>query len=582
GVSSFGISGTNAHVILEAGPDAAEHPGPGPGTPPDHGAPVPWLVSGSTEEALRDQARALLERVDHADVRDTGFSLATTRAALEHRAVVVARDADGFRGALTAVAAGEPEHRGVTGPATAGGLGFLFSGQGAQTVGMGRDLAAAFPVFADAFAEASAGVGGIRVDDEDVLRGTGNAQRALFAYQVALYRLWESWGVVPDALVGHSVGEVAAAHVAGVLSLEEACRLVTARADLMESLAPGGVMMSLHAAEDEVAGSLPDGVSVAAVNGPRSLVVSGDAEAVERCAKRWPGARRLRVSHAFHSHHMDGMLDDFTEVVRGLTFHRPEIPVLASGDMTDPDYWVRQVREPVRFLDGMRALLERGVRTFCEIGPDAVLTGLGEECAEDVPGTLFVASARRGRSEADETARALGELAAHGVTPRWERVFPGARRVDLPTYSFQHRRYWKEPQAPDGDFWSLVRRQDLNALTESLRVDGDPKLSEVLPALARWHRKGESAAALGRWRYGLTWAALPGLPAAELSGTWLVVPLGAADPLTESVLKAVAGRGGVPAVVRPEDVPARVGEAPVAGVLLLLGADGGAAEPDAG
>ncbi|WP_434101144.1 type I polyketide synthase, partial [Streptomyces malaysiensis] len=581
-VSSFGISGTNAHLILEAGPDTSVSAERRPGADGPRG-PVPWMVSGQTEGALRDQARALLDRTGEADVHDIGLSLATTRALLHHRAVVVARDAEGFRAGLAALAAGDPAQPVVTTPPAPGGLGFLFSGQGAQLPGMGQELAAAFPAFASAFAEASAGVGGVRVDDAEVLRGTAMAQRALFAFQVALYRLWESWGVVPDAVIGHSVGEVAAAHVAGVLSLEDACRLVAARADLMERLAEGGgVMMSVRASEDEVTGTLADGVSLAAVNGPRSVVLSGDAEAVEAYAARWPGARGLRVSHAFHSHHMDGMLDAFAAVVRELTFHPPSLPMPAAGDVTDPDHWVRQVREPVRFLDGVRQLLARGVRTFCEIGPDAVLTGLGEECADDVPGVRFVPSARRGSPEEIRTVRALGELAAHGVTPRWDRVFPGARPTDLPTYAFQRRRYWLGPRQPDGDFWALVRQQDLSALTESLRVDGDPRLSEVLPALARWHRRGEDSAALGRWRYELTWHPVAADPPAEVTGTWLVAPATAGDPLADAVVLALAERGADPAVVRPEDVPARVARRPVAGVVVLLPAADGPGEADGG
>ncbi|WP_189895260.1 type I polyketide synthase, partial [Streptomyces canarius] len=579
GVSAFGISGTNAHLVLEAAPGVPDDRPSRSGEPP---RPVPWLVSAHTEGALRDQARALLDQVEGADVRDLGFSLATTRTLLHHRAVVVARGAEGFRAALAALAAGDPPHPVVTGPAAPGGLAFLFSGQGAQLPGMGAELAAAFPVFATAFAEASAGVGGVRVDDADVLRGTAMAQRALFAFQVALYRLWESWGMVPDAVIGHSVGEVAAAHVAGVLSLEDACRLVAARADLMERLArDGGVMVSVRASEEEVTGTLADGVCVAAVNGPRSVVLSGDAEALETYATRWPGARRLRVSHAFHSHHMDGMLDAFAAVVGGLTFHQPSIALLAAGDVTEPDHWVRQVREPVRFFDGVRAALARGVRTFCEIGPDAVLTALAQECADDVPGVRCVPSARHGSPEDVQTVTALGELAAHGVTPRWETVFPGARLTDLPTYTFQRRRYWLEPREPDSEFWTLVRRQDLGALTRSLRVDGDPRLSEVLPALERWHHRSGDGAALDRWRYALAWETVVTDPSAkDMAGTWLVVPSTVDDPLTEAVVTALDVRGAEPAVVRIEDVPARVAQRPVAGVVLLLPAAGGSDATD--
>ncbi|WP_086821074.1 type I polyketide synthase [Allokutzneria sp. NRRL B-24872] len=419
GVSSFGVSGTNAHVILEEGPRASARADRAPA------GIVPWVLAGRTEEALREQARRLLS-VD-ADPRDVGFSLATTRAATDHRAVVVAEHLAEFRERLAALANGAPVAR----SRSSCRLGFLFTGQGSQRAGMGNELRA-YPVFAAAY-------DAVRLEIGDDLDQTVNAQRALFAFEVALFRLFESWGIRPDFVAGHSIGEVAAAHVAGVLSLDDACVLVEARSRLMQSMPPG-VMVAVQASVEEL-GELPPGVCVAAVNSPVSTVLSGDA-VVEEFAQRWKH-KKLRVSHAFHSHHMDGMLDEFGAVVRGLTFAKPDIDMI--GDVTDPEYWVRQVREPVRFLDSVRAAQ---ADVFLEIGPDAVLTTMGAECVEDA---AFVPAQRRDRAEQRALVDALGQLYVQGVSLDWQAVFPEAVRVDLPTTAFQHERYWLDATSAPGD-----------------------------------------------------------------------------------------------------------------------------------
>ncbi|MFJ6690607.1 SDR family NAD(P)-dependent oxidoreductase [Streptomyces sp. NPDC091294] len=469
-VSSFGLSGTNAHVILEEAPADLLPVPPAAGTPADgadHRLPtVPVTVSGRSPKALKAQASRLAERLaDGSAPRplDVAHSLATTRAALDYRAAFTAADTDGLLAGLRAIADGStPPVRARTGGRTA----FLFTGQGAQRPGMGRELHAAFPVFAAAFDEVTAAFDGLLDrplrevvwgEDPEPLRQTAYAQAALFAFEVSLYRLWQSWGVVPDYLLGHSIGEVAAAHVAGVWSLPDAVRLVAARGRLMQDLPEGGAMIAIEAAEDEVLPLLDDRVGIAAVNGARSVVVSGDAEATERVAAAFADRRtsRLRVSHAFHSALMEPMLAAFRAEIADLTYHEPAIPVVSdvtgrlATELDTPDYWVSQVRRPVRFADGLAHLAEAGVVRCLEIGPDGVLTGLAGQEYDDPDATL-VASLRKDRPEAGHVLGALAGLHAAGAEPDWSAFYAGtgAQRVDLPTYAFQRERFWLTEQEP--------------------------------------------------------------------------------------------------------------------------------------
>ncbi|MFE9747963.1 SDR family NAD(P)-dependent oxidoreductase [Saccharothrix saharensis] len=469
GVSSFGISGTNAHVILEQPPATKAEPEP-------EAAVVPWVLSAKTPEALSGQAARLLDRVDAHPVVDVAFSLATSRAVFEHRAVVVGGSVDDFRHGLAAVANGGWAS-GVGAPKP-GRVAFLFTGQGAQRVGMGRELYSAFPVFASVFDEVCAELdSSLRevVWGSDRVDRTEFAQPGLFAVEVALFRLLESWGVRPNFLAGHSIGEIAAAHVSGVLSLPDAARLVTARGRLMQALPPGGVMASVQATEDEVLPLLTDEVSIAAVNGPRSVVVSGSAVAVEKVLAGLPDrkSKRLRVSHAFHSPLMAPMLAEFRAVAAGLTFNDPQIPIVSTvlsdrsssvenrdplggdpsvGTVFDAEYWVRHVSETVRFQDAVRALEAEGVTTFLELGPDGVLTAMGQDCLT-TEGPALVAAQRKDRPEDRALVEAVGQLHVRGVRVDWSRFFAGrgARRVELPTYAFQHERYWPRPAVDVGD-----------------------------------------------------------------------------------------------------------------------------------
>ncbi|WP_245971032.1 type I polyketide synthase, partial [Streptomyces rishiriensis] len=449
-VSSFGISGTNAHVILEAVEKDVPEPTVTRGL-------VPLVLSGRTADAVRAQARRLADHLElhrELSLTDVAFSLATSRAHFDHRAVVVAGSVGEAREHLVSV---DPQS------VVAGRLGVLFTGQGSQRVGMGRELYAAFPVFAEAFDEVCAAVDkelgrslkDLVFEGGDLLDETRYAQPALFAVEVALYRLVRSWGVRPHYLAGHSVGEVTAAFVAGVWSLEDAAALVVARGRLMQALPSGGVMFAVEAAEDEVGPLLGEGVSVAAVNGPTSLVLSGAEDAVAEVVARLGDRRvkRLRVSHAFHSALMDPMLEEFRQVAAALAYHEPVVPVVSNltgevaeaGRLCTPEYWVEHVRGTVRFHDGVEALRKQKVSTFLELGPDGVLSGM-------VAGDC-VPSLRRDMPEDRALMYALGQLHARGVRVDWEKVFAGtgARRVDLPTYAFQRQRYWLNSNVSAGD-----------------------------------------------------------------------------------------------------------------------------------
>ncbi|SCG58270.1 type I polyketide synthase [Micromonospora halophytica] len=477
-VSSFGVSGTNAHTILEQAP--APEPVPAAAAPTVERPVLPVTVSARDAAALAAQAGRWADRLDaDADLRplDVAFSSVTTRSMLDSRAVVAATGRDDLLAGLRALAAGEPSGV-VTGQAgDRGPLAVLFSGQGAQRAGMGRQLYGYFEGFAAALDEVCAHLDpllpqplkSVLFADEgtpeaELLDQTVFTQAGLFAVEVALFRLVESFGVVPDFVGGHSVGEITAAHVAGVLSLADACALVAARGRLMQALPVGGGMLAVAAPEAEVAESitgLTDRVGIAAVNGPTSVVVSGDVAALDEIAQVWKGrgvrTRRLAVSHAFHSPLMAPMLDEFRVVLDGLSFAAPLLPVVSNltGALADADeirtadYWVRHVREAVRYADGITALRAAGADTFLEIGPQSVLTAMTADVLPDDEGVLSVAAQRKDRPEVAALLAGLAELHVHGVAVTWQSWFAGtgAQRVDLPTYAFQHQRYWPEAGA---------------------------------------------------------------------------------------------------------------------------------------
>jgi acyl transferase domain-containing protein/thioesterase domain-containing protein/acyl carrier protein len=496
-VSAFGVGGTNAHVIVEQAPGTM----PEPESPERRAAGVgdslvPWVISGASVQAVRVQAgrlRAVLEREQDWSLTDVGWSLLTTRAVLGCRGVVLAEDRDQALQQLAALAGGRPAP-GVVQPVPDGtarpGCGFVFSGQGAQRLGMGRELAAAFPVFASAFdevCEALAEVGGVPGvrdvvwgEDEAKLADTLYAQTGLFAFEVALARLLEAWGVRPDYVMGHSLGELTAAYVAGVWSLADACRVVGARARWMHQAPAGGTMVALEATAEDVADLLAGTpVVVASVNGPKSVVVAGPADAVEQVVERFAGTGRrtkqLRVSNAFHSSAMDPVLTGFRDEIAEVTSRPPRIPVVSnvSGELAGPDslgetaYWARHIRATVRFGEGVRTLLGTGIGQVLEVGPDGALTALVSEVAgrEQRAG----AAMRAGRPERHELLTAVAQLFGHGGPVDWNWCFADVapRRVDLPTYPFQRRRYWLDvPSAGRAD-----------AAVAGLAASGHPLLS---------------------------------------------------------------------------------------------------------
>jgi acyl transferase domain-containing protein/NADPH:quinone reductase-like Zn-dependent oxidoreductase/short-subunit dehydrogenase/acyl carrier protein len=535
GLSAFGVSGTNVHVILEEAPPVAQT------QTPDEvclgvdaavaekeralaGGVTPWVLSGKGDEALRGQAQRLLthERgLSGLRMADVGYSLAG-RSAFEHRAVVLGAGREALLEGLGALARGEPAPCVVSGVAhrDAGGVVALFAGQGSQRVGMGRELYDAFPVFREAFDELCAQLdaqlgkslaeivfgeersgqasAGPNPAESALLDQTTFTQAGLFALEVALYRLVEACGVCPDFVMGHSIGELVAAHVAGVLSLADACRLVVARGQLMGALPAGGAMVSIQASEQEVLHELAGSerwerrVALAAVNGPLSVVLSGYEDAVLEVAGMWQergrATKRLRVSHAFHSPLMDGMLQEFAEVARSLSFVPPEISVvsnvtgevLSAERICDPEYWADHVRRTVRFADGVLWLHRRGVRRFLELGPDGVLAAMCHECLgggqsrdeggctpgdrpdvghngdglvdRDSAGERPVTAAaalRRGHPEPGSLLAALAEIWVDGGAVDWSALFgrSSAHRVALPTYAFQRKRYWLDASA---------------------------------------------------------------------------------------------------------------------------------------
>jgi amino acid adenylation domain-containing protein len=467
GVSSFGIGGTNAHVILE------EAPKPVLADARAQRRSELLCISAKSEEALGELAgrwSKYLDQVEPSSLGDATFTANAGRAHFTERLAVVGETAQ----ALSEALAGDRGPRAFRGSAKAGErpkVAFLFTGQGAQWVGMGRELYESHPLFREELerchellrGELEVGLLDVLFRSDDGCRRldeTAYTQPALFAIEWSLSRVWRSWGVEPSAVLGHSVGEYVAACIAGVFGLEEGLRLIAARGRLMQALPRDGAMVAVFAEEERVAEALrgyEKDVSIASLNGPRNVVVSGRRGAVESSLSglksKGVETRELVVSHAFHSPLMDPMLDQFERLAGEVSFSAPGIAMvsnvsgeLADAEVTRPDYWRRHVRLPVRFSSGMRSLESLGIDVYLEVGPSPVLLGMGRQCVGE-GADVWLPSLRPGHSDWRQMQSSLAELYVRGLQVDWagyERGF-AHRRVPAPTYPFQKRRFWVEP-----------------------------------------------------------------------------------------------------------------------------------------
>ncbi|MFI2207995.1 acyltransferase domain-containing protein, partial [Streptomyces sp. NPDC020192] len=571
-------------------------------------------------QALR--LRSFAESQPGLEPTDVGSALITSRAALEHRAVVLGVDRGQLLEGLDALASGRESTQIVTGSARPGRVAFMFTGQGAQRLGMGRELYDAEPAFAAALDEAVDALDPhlprplrevLFGNDPELLQQTQYAQPALFALETALYRLvTDTYGLRPDYLLGHSIGELTAAHAAGVMSLDDAARLVAARGRLMQAAPTGGAMIAIQANEEEVAEQLTNGVDIAALNSPDSTVISGDAEKAESIADHFRALGRktshLKVSHAFHSPHMDPVLDEFQQTATTIDYQAPHIPVISNttghtaDNLTSPDYWTHHIRKPIRFTDSLHHLSQNGVTTLLELGPDTTLTALARTTLAD---TLAVSALRKNSPEPDALRTALAELWTHGTPVTWPTTT--GHPIDLPTYPFDHQHYWLEsrtgPSAapaedvPESRFWEAVEREDLDALATTLEWNGSredevDRWSAVLPGLSSWRRKQRERSTVDGLRYTVSWHPVPtraGGSGGPAMGTWIALVDGtqAEDPGTRSLFDGLSRQGAEVVVVtvdpenaEPGELEARItavlGERPDArgGVLSFLPAQG--------
>ncbi|NYV74739.1 SDR family NAD(P)-dependent oxidoreductase [Streptomyces sp. UH6] len=640
GVSSFGVSGTNAHIIVEQAPP--EEPAEQDDAPAPTTSVVPWVLSAKSEQALKAQAERLLAHLGEnpgVPVADIGYSLALTRSRFEHRAAVVATGRNDFEAALASIATGTPVPAVVSGVAGRGTRPvFVFPGQGAQWVGMAVELLESSPVFAARMAECAAALAP-HIDWSllDVVRSGEGLERVdvvqpvLWAVMVSLAELWRSYGVQPAAVIGHSQGEIAAAAVAGILSLEDAAKVVALRSRAITALAGLGGMVSIAQPASWVRDTITawDGrISVAAVNGPSSTVVSGDVDALDEliaaCEDAGVRARKVDVDYASHSAHVEAIQEELASLLDGITPQQGGTPLYSSltgrlldGDETamDGGYWYDNLRNTVEFEDATRAALADGHTVFIEVSPHPVL-GLGLQGTVENADTdaAVLGTLRRDEGGPERFLTSLAEAHCHGVTVDWDTVFAGtgARRTDLPTYAFQGNRYWIAdeiaPPAPaaveanpaDTAFWEAVELADVQAVADLLRVDAEEAaqtLGATVPYLSAWRKRLRETSSTDDWRYEVTWRANPRPATARLTGTWLV-PVAeslADDPYTTAVLAALEQHGAEAVLLAvpeadttdPQALAAQVGDALMrnalaspAGVLSLLALDG-VLHPDA-
>ncbi|WP_042411513.1 type I polyketide synthase, partial [Streptacidiphilus carbonis] len=646
GVSAFGVSGTNVHAILEEAPLVAELADEETAARSE-GARLPvltgafaWSVSARSRAGLIAQAGRLSEFVlarPELDAAEVGWSLVASRSVFEHRAVVVGRDREELLSGLSAAAAERPATGVVTGTVPAGGGGgrvvFVFPGQGSQWVGMGRELASSSPVFAARLAECEQALAPYADWSlGDVLAGRDGApgfdrvdvvQPVLWAVMVSLAAVWQAAGIEPAAVVGHSQGEIAAAVVAGALSLEDAAKVVALRSRALIALSGRGGMLSIAESVDAVRARMVtwDGrVSVAAVNGPEATVVSGDPEALAHvlaaCERDGVRARMLPVDYASHGPQVDELREEILDLLDGIAPQRGRLPMVSAmtgefldGPEMDAGYWYASLRAPVQFSQAIDALGRAGYGVFIETSAHPVLTSaiadtfqrVGEEDTSGlpVPAPVVAGTLRRDDGGADRMLTSLAEVHVHGVPVDWAGVVPEAEVVELPTYAFQRQRYWPKAvpvsaaiagggstgTAVEAQFWNAVEAGDLDGLSRTLSVDGQ-YLGEVLPALASWRQRERDESVTADWRYRISWMPMRDPGPAVLSGTWLIaLPTGLGDSeLVAACERMLSDRGAhvvlveIPAAdLDRHSLAARIGgvlsSGPLSGVLSLLGVD---------
>ena len=479
GVSGFGIGGTNAHVILEQAP-APESVG----ASDDSNMPVvPWVLSARSVEALAGQAERLLTYVEadpDLDVVDVGWSLVSTRSLFDHRAVVVGTDREQLMAGLAGLAAAEPGANVVVGRAqTAGQTVFVFPGQGSQWVGMGALLLDTSKVFADHMQRCDKALGEyVEWSVFDVIRGVAGApgldrvdvvQPVLWAVMVSLAELWRSLGVIPDAVIGHSQGEIAAAYVAGGLSLEDAARVVALRSRLLVELSGAGGMVSLACGlprAQELLAKWGDQLSIAAVNGLSAIVVSGEVDALEelmrRCEAASLRARRIDVDYASHSAQVDTIREPLSRALAGIEPQSSSVAFISTvtGEVMDTagltaDYWYQSIRNTVQFEKAVRGACDAGYRVFIESSPHPVLIAGIEETWDtqadpNAAEAIILPSLGRDDGGLERFWLSAGQAHVAGVAVDWRAAFDDGRQVELPTYCFQRRRFWLPPLSFSG------------------------------------------------------------------------------------------------------------------------------------
>ncbi|GAX39731.1 beta-ketoacyl synthase [Tolypothrix sp. NIES-4075] len=568
GVSSFGMSGTNAHIVLS--PPLAEETGtpghqdtvsPSRPLPPSSPRPLHLLtLSAKTQEALKQLAiryENYLAANPSLPIEDICFTANTARSHFTHRLSVVASSEAQVREKLADFSSGQQSAEVFQGQSSSlPKVAFLFTGQGSQYLGMGRQLYENAPVFRAALdrcdeilrpylGQSLLSVLAPEDGESSPLNQTAYTQPALFALEYALVQLWKSWGIHPDTVMGHSVGEYVAATVAGVLSLEDGLKLIANRSRLMQSLPAGGEMVAVFADEASIRAIIEidnNKVAFAAFNGPRNTVISGEAQAVQAICADLEAAgittKKLQTSHAFHSPLMEPILTQFREVAATVNYTAPQIPIISNvtgerltSEEISPDYWCRHLRSPVEFAKSLKTLHASGYEVFVEIGPKPTLLGMGRNCLPDVETRLiaFLPSLRQGQSDWRVLLQSLSELYVRGANVDWsgfDRDYP-RRRVVLPTYPFQRQRYWVEkaesqPQVElssqqkiETSIVNLLHQGNIKQLAQQLEGAGnfsenDMKiLPQLLEVLVKQHQLEVKSAAIKDWLYQVEWQPKP-------------------------------------------------------------------------